>query len=341
VDRLTKHAQFIPTSIEAGEEASGAEATAILFIRYVVSHFGIPQDIIADRDGRWVSDFWKGVSKYLSTKLSLSSSHHPQHDSETEIVNKTLGAMLRAYIAEDKKSWVKWLPLIEFAYNTSTQASMGALPSLLLYGFEPRSMLDFISKKFSIIGESLSLPQESKEFLESFHLHRESAKRSIALAQDSQARNYNRRRRSIPDITIGSKVLVNPHALEWVESKGKSGKLVQRWLGPFEVIQRINPKVFRLRMSDQYLGSPMFNIDHLRPCTSDLGPQTLLPDTRSKLPSIEYPVEPIIGHRRKNGTLQYRLRWEGFSPQFDSWATTRDLKNAPDFLREYKLRNNL
>jgi hypothetical protein len=47
-----------------------------------------------DRDPRWTSDFWRGVAKYLEMKMSLSASHHSQHDSQTEIVNKQLVTVL-------------------------------------------------------------------------------------------------------------------------------------------------------------------------------------------------------------------------------------------------------
>jgi hypothetical protein len=34
--------------------------------------------------------------------------------------------------------------------------------------------------------------------------------------------------------------MVNPHPLEWIESKGEHAKLVQRAIGPFPVQERIN-----------------------------------------------------------------------------------------------------
>ena len=62
----------------------------------------------------------------------------------------------------------------------------------------------------------------------------------------------------------GDLVLVNLHELEWSESKGEGAKLIQCWIGPFEVTEHINPKMYRLRMDDHYLGTPIFNLDHLR-----------------------------------------------------------------------------
>ena len=74
---------------------------------------------------------------------------------------------------------------------------------------------------------NIYISHEAITFLENFTMHRESAKRAIARAQDQQARMFNKGRKPIPDLKKGDKVLVNPHALEWVESKGEGKKLTQ------------------------------------------------------------------------------------------------------------------
>jgi hypothetical protein len=159
---------------------------------------------------------------------------------------------------------------------------------------------------------------------------------------------YNKGRKEAPDLKIGSRVLVNPHSLEWKEAKGEGKKLVQRWIGPFEVVQKINPKVYRLRMNDRYPGTPVFNIEHLKPYQEPPAAfgvdRTTLPEMRNDEEATEeFPVERIIGHRRvgKKKTLEFLLRWEGYGPQFDTWQTARDLKNAHGVLAEYKKKNNL
>jgi len=58
-------------------------------------------------------------------------------------------------------------------------------------------------------------------------MHRDSARAAIAKVQDQQARSFNKGRKPIPHLKKGDRVLVNPHALEWVESKGEGKKLAQ------------------------------------------------------------------------------------------------------------------
>ena len=132
VDHLTKHASFIPTT--TGLDAKGF---AHLFVKIIACRFGLPESIITDRDPRWSSDFWMEVAKALRTRMSLSSSHHPQHDGQTEVVNKLLTTMLRAFVEGKKDQWSLWLHILEFAYNSSVHSSTGTTPLHLLLGFHP------------------------------------------------------------------------------------------------------------------------------------------------------------------------------------------------------------
>ena len=340
VDRLTKHASFTPTT--TGLTADGF---ADLFVRRIVCRFGLPDSIITDRDPRWTSEFWLGVAKFLKTKMSLSSSHHPQHDGQTEIVNKYLTIMLRAFIDEHLTDWADWLHLLEFAYNNTVHKSTGTTPHFLLYEFHPKTALDFLGTKELDDALTKSLTKESTSFLSSLQVHRESARRAIARAQDSQAKSYNKGRRPAPEFKEGDRVLVNPHSLEWVESKGDGSKLRQRWIGPFQIMQKINPNVYRLRMSNRYPGLPIFNIDHLRKYEeppTEFGERPILPETRLKIAEQkEYEVEKLVGHCRRGRRMEYLIRWKDYGPLYDTWEPQSALKNAPEVLSKYKREHNL
>jgi hypothetical protein len=100
VCRLSKHSQFIHTTFSL--DTAGF---AHLFVKNVACRYGLPDSIYADRDGRWFSGFWREVSSQMRIRMALSSARHPQHDGQTEIVNRRLEWMLRAYVAEDRSSW--------------------------------------------------------------------------------------------------------------------------------------------------------------------------------------------------------------------------------------------
>jgi hypothetical protein len=128
-----------------------------------------------------------------------------------------------------------------------------------------------------------------------------------------QANAYNKGRRPVENIKEGDYILVNPHTLKLVNSQGLGGKLVQRTIRPFEVMEWINPLVYHLCLLDTYPMHPVFNLEHLRKYQQlDLRfrERTHLPTTHNFLASEEYEVEAILGHQlasRKNGNQQMYL----------------------------------
>jgi hypothetical protein len=278
--------------------------------------------------------------------MAMSSSHHPQHDGQTEVTNKTLETMLRGFVSQDKSTWAEWLHLLEFAYNSNPHLSTGVSPYFLLYGFQPRAPLDFLIMNAVRKDRLYSTTPGANKFLEELNMHREAARLAVARAQVKQADHFNKGRR-IEEFQVGSLVLVNPHSLEWVESKGEGAKLVQRWIGPFEVMEKINPKVYRLRMNDRYPGSPVFSRDHLKryiQSPAEFGDRPALKETRlQKVAQDEYEVDFLVGHKydKRDGKRKYLIRWKGYSPLHDTWEPERALRNAPGILREYKSAHGL
>ena len=80
----------------------------------------------------------------MGTKLIRSSAYHPQTSSQTERVNQILENLLRACVISSKGSSKKWLPLAEFSYNNSYQASIKMAPFEALYDRKCRTPLNWI-----------------------------------------------------------------------------------------------------------------------------------------------------------------------------------------------------
>ncbi|GMJ14825.1 hypothetical protein HRI_005151700 [Hibiscus trionum] len=93
VDRFSKHAMFIP----APKYCSVEETTRSVF-KHVVKYWGVPQDIVSDRDGRFTGKFWRELFRLLWSKLNLSSSYHPQTDGQIERFNGLLEEYLRHFV---------------------------------------------------------------------------------------------------------------------------------------------------------------------------------------------------------------------------------------------------
>ena len=139
IDRFSKMAHFL-----ACAKTYDASRVATLFFCEVVRLHGLPKTIISDRDVKFVSYFWKTLWAKLGTKLKFSSAFHPQTDGQTEVVNQSLGNLLRCLIADHNTSWDLLLPHAEFAYNNFVNRTTGCSPFEVVTGSKPRTPIDLI-----------------------------------------------------------------------------------------------------------------------------------------------------------------------------------------------------
>jgi len=112
VDRFSKMTHFIPC-----HKVDDASHILKIFFREVVRLHGLPRTILSDRDAKFLSHFWKTLWAKLGTKLLFSTTCRPQTNGKIEVVNRFLSTLLRALLKGNHKSWDKYLPHVEFAYN--------------------------------------------------------------------------------------------------------------------------------------------------------------------------------------------------------------------------------
>jgi transposase InsO family protein len=126
IDSLTKCAHFIPT-----HTTLNAEGTALLFLKEVWKHHGMPQVIISDRGPQFIARFTCELYKLLGIKLAMSTAYHPQIDSQTEHVNQVLEGYLHTFTGQRQDDWDGLLPMGEFFYNNSVHSSTQQTPFMV------------------------------------------------------------------------------------------------------------------------------------------------------------------------------------------------------------------
>src|SRR5258707_191933 len=89
VDRLSKWIHTIPT-VTSLDSARVAQ----LFLEHIWCHHGLPEEVISDCGPAFISNFSCDLTTLLGVKLTLSTSYHPQTDSQTECVNQEIEAYL-------------------------------------------------------------------------------------------------------------------------------------------------------------------------------------------------------------------------------------------------------
>lgn len=90
IDQFSKYAVFIASPI-----TYITEVAIDLFYRNVVEYFGLPEDIVSDRDSCFTCRFWTVLFGLLGSQLKFSFAKHSQIDDKTEKINAILESYLR------------------------------------------------------------------------------------------------------------------------------------------------------------------------------------------------------------------------------------------------------
>ncbi|KAA0036007.1 pol protein [Cucumis melo var. makuwa] len=256
VDRLTKSAHFVP-----GKSTYTASKWGQLYMTEIVRLHGVPVSIISDRDARFTSKFWKGLQLGLGTRLDFSTAFHPQTDGQTERLNQILEDMLRACVLEFSGSWDSHLHLMEFAYNNSYQATIGMAPFEALYGKCCRSPVCW-----GEVGEQRML---GPELVQTTNAAIQKI-RARMLTTQSRQKSYADIRRKDLEFEVGDMVFLKVAPMKGVLRFAKKGKLSPRFVGPFEILERIGPVAYRLALPPSFAAvHDVFHISMLRKYVAD------------------------------------------------------------------------
>uniref|UniRef100_A0A2N9I1S3 RNA-directed DNA polymerase n=1 Tax=Fagus sylvatica TaxID=28930 RepID=A0A2N9I1S3_FAGSY len=276
VDRLTKSAHFLAIKI-----GLSLERLAKLYVNEIVRLHGVPHSLSSS--DRWAS--LKGTIQILED-------------------------MLRACAIDFRGSWEEHLPLVEFAYNNSYQASIQMAPYEALYGRKCRSPIcwDDIGER-KILG-----PEIVQHTVDKIQLIRE----RLRSAQSRQKSYADTRRRKL-EYQVGDHVFLRVSPTKGVMRFGIKGKLSPRFIGPFEVLERVGEVAYRLALPPMLAGvHNVFHVSMLRKYVPDCNHVVAYEplQLREDLTYEEQPVRIVDKKEQelRRRTIQYvKVQWSNHS----------------------------
>ncbi|KAL0540948.1 hypothetical protein IC582_020974 [Cucumis melo] len=319
VDRLTKSAHFVP-----GKSTYTASKWAQLYMSEIVRLHGVPVSIVSDRDARFTSKFWKGLQTAMGTRLDFSTAFHPQTDGQTERLNQVLEDMLRACALEFPGSWDSHLHLMEFAYNNSYQATIGMAPFEALYGKCCRSPVcwDEVGEQ-RLMGPELV--QSTNEAIQKI--------RSRMHTAQSRQKSYADVRRKDLEFEVGDKVFLKVAPMRGVLRFERRGKLSPRFVGPFEILERIGPVAYRLALPPSLSTvHDVFYVSMLRKYVPD--PSHVVDyeplEIDENLSYVEQPVEVLareVKTLRNKQIPLVKVLWRNHRVEEATWEREDDMRS--------------
>ena len=335
VDYFSKRAHFIPT-----RDDSTSKQTAHLFYNIIFRYHGLPREIISDRDRRFTSGFWKSLASLIGTNLAMSTPYHPQTDGATEVVNRTIGGMLRQYTQNALYDWDEYLTAAEFSYNNSVHRSTGFSPFSLDLGQDP---LDSLSKAYV----DIVMPENHVPITNNFTAEveamlldwREKLLMAKANLEDSQHYAATLYDKSNPvDFKEGDQVWLDTSDLTFYSKKGvkrKRSKFDPRFSGPYTIVKVIGDgTAFELDLGPKERFHPVQSIMKLRPFRLSTEfpsahiydpPVTVSATDDSDASEQMFEVQYIRGKRKFGNVWKYLVKWKGYAARHNTWEPASEL----------------
>ncbi|KAG1948853.1 hypothetical protein F2P79_012397 [Pimephales promelas] len=186
VDYATRYPEAVPL-----RKATAKSIAQELFL--LASRVGLPSEILTDQGTPFMSRLMADLCRLLRVKQLRTTVYHPQTDGLVERFNQTLKQMLRRVTAEDKRDWDLMIPYVLFGIREVPQASTGFTPFELLFGRQPRGLLDVAREAWE------QQPAPHRTIIEHVRQMRERIDRVMPLvhehlckAQQAQQRHYDR-----------------------------------------------------------------------------------------------------------------------------------------------------
>ncbi|KAJ9536505.1 hypothetical protein OSB04_un000342 [Centaurea solstitialis] len=227
----------------------------------------------------------KKIKTYLKIRLKNLAPHNIEASRLILIpaIDKSCTSDLSLFKSEwGFGSWDDHLPLIEFSYNNSYHTSMQCAPYEALYGCKCRSPLNWLE-----VGESqLIRPDIVQETTDKIKMTQEKLKAARDLSP-----------------------------LKGLFRFGKTGKLSPRFIGPFEILERIGPVAYRLDLPLELSAiHDTFHVSNLKKCLSEK--TVVLPlegvQINEQLHIAEVPIEILdreIKQLRRSKIPIVMVRW--------------------------------
>src|SRR6266496_130129 len=240
---------------KAMKEATAKNVIEFIYQEIICRH-GCPRIILSDRGTHFRNELVDGLCEKFEIKHKLSSPYHPQTDGLVERFNRTLCEGL-AKVTEKENEWDKYIESVLFAYRTNKHNTTKKTPFFMIYGREAILPIDDINEDKEILEEESLL----KRIYEIINLKEDRSEVLDIIGKSQEKQKKIHDEKIIEDkFEIGDKVLLKDTAKE----KQWSGKLSQKWKGPYYIHQIIGKGAYKLRDMDGKVLKATRNIKHLK-----------------------------------------------------------------------------
>lgn len=222
-----------------------AAAAIDILNKYIFAQHGLCKILVSDNGSQFTSHKFKAFLFGNSIQHITTSVYRPKSN-QTERVNRNIVSALKIFHNAEHKKWDTLLPWFMQAFNVNIHESTKNTPSRIFLG---RNLINSLQLNWEIPIE-WSHDQENVV---------KKALKQLKRAHEKTSKRYNKGR-FISELKIGDKILVPNFTLS-NKGKGLASKLMNRWRGPFKIVDLKGVNVI-VKMSPNK--SQSFHVDQVK-----------------------------------------------------------------------------
>jgi hypothetical protein len=245
--------------------------------------------------------------------------YHPEANGLVERKNAEVMKHLRAMIFTDgvKSRWSMYLPLVQRLLNFTVDFSLGESPAKVVFGdmIATNVYVDLAASYDGVLVSDYlkQLKEVQTKLIEASRAH-----------LDEEAR---KRDDKVPDEDAKSPIEKGDYVLMTYPARPPN-KLASRYRGPLIVHEMERDDIVKVMdlVKDKVYEVHINRLHKLKGSEKVSKPELL---RIAALDIDEYLVDKIMDHRgsKKAKTLKFRVRWEGYEPEDDTWEPWAEVKH--------------
>lgn len=270
----------------------------------------------------------------------MSSAFHPETDGQTERLNQSIEAYVRAFCSYDQKDWADILPFAEYAYNNSASSATKFSPFYANYGFHPRT--------------SWGKEQDIKNPTALCRVHwtnevHSVCKENLVKARERMGRYYDQHRKEAPTHRVGDLVMLD---MRNIKTRRPARKFDHKKQGPFTITKVLSRSAIRIELPKRWKIHDVFHVSLLEPYHQSVVPGQVQPTPDEILRHAgelaegadafadDYTPAEVMNCKKFGRTVEYLVRWEDYPNEKDwTWEPWEHLVGCKDLVQDYKRRN--
>ncbi len=348
MDSFTRWVELYP--LKTLEASEAADCFIDFFGRY-----GVATELLSDRGSQFVNGIIDSILNAVGTQHVLSLAYSKEENGRVERANREILRHLRAFIMNSKVTddWVKKLPFVQRIMNSSVHSLTGFTPAALLFGTAVNLSRTILPQSTTVSEKEIALPSVTatagnapdSQFFSTWLAQRNEVQQQVLQASaELQGTKLQEHLASVSaqEVTrfdAGDWVLAMPYNNPLTGRRAAGDKLSSFWEGPFQVISS-SGNTYRLRdtVQDREIQR---HVTELKRFFFD--PQHTDPEVVAQIDRREFVIEAVLDHRgdlKRKKTLEFLVRWKGYSKDFDLWLPWKEVMYTSQ-LRTYLAQHEL